>query len=198
LSPELKNLLKHLFFKLDNNFTYNSDEELIKGCLQNNRQAQEMLYKTFADKMFAVCKHYASDRHQACDFLQDGFITVFKKLDHFKFNGSLEGWIRRIIVNTALQELRKKKEFFESIDDVNVESSDFESQEMEDKSISAKEVIRLVNLLPKKAGAILKLYAIEGYSHLQIADCLDISIGTSKSQLNRARHLLKVEFNKIQ
>ena len=170
-----------------------SDQELVAQCLNNNRKAQEELYRRHADKMFSVCKYYANDRDEACDFLQEGFITVFRKLDRYKFDGSLEGWIRKIIVNTALQELRKKKSFYEHYDLIKIEQEDLIAPENLDETISPKDVIRLVNDLPKKAGLILKLYAIEGYTHPEIATILDISVGTSKSQLNRARTLLKLK-----
>ena len=110
-----------------------------------------------------------------------------------KFDGSLEGWIRKIIVNTALQELRKKNSFYEHYDLIKIEQEDLIAPENLDETISPKDVIRLVNDLPKKAGLILKLYAIEGYTHPEIATILDISVGTSKSQLNRARTLLKLK-----
>jgi RNA polymerase sigma factor (sigma-70 family) len=143
--------------------------------------------------MFGVCKYYADNRDEACDFLQEGFITVFRKLDRYNFEGSLEGWIRRIIVNTALQELRNKKSFQEHYELIKIEQEALQTEESPYSSISPGEIIRLVNDLPKKAALIIKLYAIEGYTHPEIASILDISIGTSKSQLNRARSLLKLK-----
>ena len=143
--------------------------------------------------MFAVCKYYTEDKDEACDFLQEGFITVFRKLDKFKFDGSLEGWVRKIIVNTALQQIRKDKKFEEHYDLIKIEQEDLVVEESLDTNVSPGEIIKLVNELPKKAAAILKLYAIEGYTHAEIADILDVSIGTSKSQLNRARTLLKLK-----
>ncbi|MBL4862817.1 MAG: sigma-70 family RNA polymerase sigma factor [Crocinitomicaceae bacterium] len=143
--------------------------------------------------MFAVCKYYTEDRDEACDFLQEGFITVFRKLDKFNYDGSLEGWVRKIIVNTALQQIRKNKRFEEHYELIKIEQEDLISDDNLDTDVSSGEIIRLVNELPKKAGIILKLYAIEGYTHAEIADILDVSIGTSKSQLNRARTLLKLK-----
>lgn len=145
--------------------------------------------------MFAVCKYYTDDRDEACDFLQDGFITVFRKLDRYKFDGSLEGWIRRIIVNTALQAIRKKKVYQEHYDLIKIEQEDLHIVEQKDYDVNPKEIIQWVNELPKKAGLIMKLYAIEGYTHSEIAEILDVSVGTSKSQLNRARTLLKAKMN---
>lgn len=99
--------------------------------------------------MFAVCKYYANDRDEACDFLQEGFITVFRKLDRCKFEGSLEGWIRRIIVNTAIQEIRKKKNFLEHYELIKIEQEELYAEESSYDSISSGEIIRLVNDLPK-------------------------------------------------
>lgn len=141
--------------------------------------------------MFSVCKYYTDDRDEACDFLQEGFITVFRKLNRYSNQGSLEGWVRRIIVNTALQEIRKKKVFKEHYDLIRIEQEEIHNQNFVEESFNPKEVIKWVNDLPKKAGLILKLYAIEGYTHQEIAEILDVSVGTSKSQLNRARTLLK-------
>jgi len=137
--------------------------------------------------------YYADSRDEAADFLQDGFITVFGKLHMFKFQGSLEGWVRRIIVNTALSALRKKKRFNEMLDEVE-NMQDVSTEEVEEiEHISSSKVIEVVNGLPGKAAVVLKLFAIEGYSHPEIAEIMDISVGTSKSQLNRARNLVKMK-----
>jgi len=173
------------------------DDQLVAECLNNIREAQEALYRRFADKMFAVCKYYTNDHDEACDFLQDGFITVFRKLDRYKYDGSLEGWIRKIIVNTALQALRKKKVFEMHFDLIKIEEQELRHVDDTDYQPNHKEIIGWVNELPKKAGLIMKLYAIEGYTHPEIAEILDISIGTSKSQLNRARTLLKAKMNGV-
>ena len=139
--------------------------------------------------------YYAESRAEAADFLQDGFITVFGKLHLFKFQGSLEGWVRRIIVNTALSALRKKKRFNEMLDEVeNMQDFSVETDEIE--HVPSAKVIDIVNQLPGKAAIVLKLFAIEGFTHKEIAEIMDISVGTSKSQLNRARALLKIELAK--
>ena len=172
----------------------NEEEEriLISRCLNNEREAQELFYRLHCDKMYSVCMYYADSRDEAADFLQDGFITVFGKLHMFKFQGSLEGWVRRIIVNTALSALRKKKRFNEMLDEVE-NMQDVSTEEVEEiEHISSSKVIEVVNGLPGKAAVVLKLFAIEGYSHPEIAEIMDISVGTSKSQLNRARTLLKL------
>lgn len=169
------------------------ERALIEGCLNEDRESQEQLYRLFADKMFSVCLYYAEDRDEACDFLQDGYLTVFRKLDQYNFSGSLEGWIRRIIVNTALSHLRRKKKFNAIIEEVKYEEEYEQMDEVEMEQIPVKKIISMVNSLPGKCALVLKLYALEGYTHVEIAEIMDITVGTSKSQLNRARTLLKKE-----
>jgi RNA polymerase sigma-70 factor, ECF subfamily len=170
------------------------NRQLIDQCLRDDRTAQEQLYRLHADKMFSVCNYYAVDREEASDFLQDAYIKVFKKLHTYNFNGSLEGWIRKIVVNTALSHIRKKKKFIMSsmvVEDLP------EMEEIEDVEIDLVpqvKVLEKVNDLPEKAALVLKLFAIEGYTHHEIAEIMEISVGTSKSQLNRARTLLKLAF----
>lgn len=171
-----------------------SEKELIKRCVANERQAQERLYRQHADKMYNVCLTYAKDEDEACDILQEGFIKVFRNLDSYSFNGSFEGWVRKIMVNTALLFYQKRKKETEnlSVYKTFVESS---IDNLLDK-LNADELISLVNQLPVKAGMVLKLFAIEGYEHKEIAELMGISEGTSKSQLNRARGLLKEAITK--
>lgn len=166
-----------------------SEEELIKKCIANERQAQELLYRQHADKMYNVCLTYARDEDEACDILQEGFMKVFRNLDSYGFNGSFQGWIRRIMVNTALAFYQKRKKESENR---SVYQSFIEPaiDNILD-NLNAEELIRLVSQLPAKAGMVLKLFAIEGYEHREIAALMGISEGTSKSQLNRARFLLK-------
>lgn len=173
------------------------EQELIALCLEDNRQAQEKLYRFFADKMFTVCLYYADDRDEACDFLQEGFLTVFRKLDKYNFEGSFEGWIRRIIVNTALGNIRKKKRYNEVIDEYKLNEDYASNHDVDFESIPFKKVISLVNDLPAKCSIVIKLFAIEGYTHNEISEIMGISVGTSKSQLNRARSLLKESFEKL-
>ena len=171
-----------------------SDKELIHGCLDESRTHQEHLYRKFADSMYSVALNYSDNDDEACDILQEGFIRVFRSLEKFSFNGSFEGWIRRIIVNTALEAYRKKTRERENVS-VYTKFIDYKVESILE-TIHAKEIINLVNELPKKAGLVLKLYSIEGYSHKEIAEQLCVSVGTSKSQLNRARFLLKEAISK--
>ncbi len=167
-----------------------TEEELVRRCIANERQYQEMLYRKYADQMYSVCLSYNKNEDEACDILQEGFIKVFRKLEQFNFESSLKGWVRKIIVNTALDHYRKQKrheEKLESYTQVAVTSNVGNALDQ----INAQDLISLVNELPSRAAVVLKLYAIEGYGHKEIAEKLDITEGTSKSQLHRARALLK-------
>jgi len=167
-----------------------SEKELVQHCIANERQYQEILYRKYADQMYSVCLSYNNDEDAACDILQDGFIKVFRKLEQFNFESSLKGWIRRIIINTALDHYRKQKRHEEKLESyTQVAISPTIGNVLE--QIDAQDLIALVNELPSRAALVLKLYAVEGYNHKEIAEKLDISEGTSKSQLHRARTLLK-------
>ena len=172
-----------------------SEKELIEFCIADKRQYQEILYRKYADKMYTVCLTYSDRDDDASDILQESFIKLFRNLHKFKFDGSFEGWLRRIVVNTALEHYRKRVRIKEKL---KVYETYIEpSTDNVLAKINAKQLIQLVNELPKKAAMILKLYAIEGFKHKEISELLRISIGTSKSQLNRARFLLKESLNKL-
>lgn len=164
-------------------------EELIRGCKNGNRSAQEKLFKLYAGKMLGVCVRYFQDRVEAEDVLQDGFIKVFQKIDSFRNDGSFEGWIRKIMVNTALEQYRKNKNLYAVVDAEEVQEDLTENFLIE--SMDAKYLLKLIHELPSGYKAVFNLYAIEGYGHKEIAELLGISEGTSKSQLARARALLK-------
>lgn len=169
----------------------NSEEQdLIRRCLNHERTAQEQLYRRYADDMYDVCLIYTDNEDDACDVLQDGFIKVFRRLNSFQFESSLKHWIRRIVVNTALDLYRKKKRKRENEETYSKQAHETTVDNIIEK-IHARDIVNMVQQLPKRAGLILKLYAVEGYSHKEIGKMLSISEGTSKSQLNRARSLLK-------
>lgn len=178
-----------------NNLQNISDEELIKGCLQDKRDFQEALYRKYADQMYSVVMMYAKDADDAADILQDSFINVFKKLHMFRTESPLGAWIRRIVVNKSIEHFRKKQRKKELIEELSYEGMPNIEGILE--RINASEIVRLVNDLPTKAAMVLKLYAIEGYKHNEIAEMLEISEGTSKSQLNRARALLKEKLAQV-
>jgi len=169
-----------------------SDKYLVERCVEDDRKYQEIFYRKFAPTMYGICKNYASDRDEAMDFLQNGFISVFKNIHNYRFEGSLEGWVKRIIIRRAIEELRSKKRYAEVLEDYKYE---LEDEAIEETSSYSKEALAnvksLVNDLPGKAGLVLKLYVLEGYTHKEIAEILNVSVGTSKSQLNRARKLIK-------
>jgi RNA polymerase sigma-70 factor (ECF subfamily) len=166
-----------------------SDNELVVGCISYDRRYQEILYRKYADEMYNVALIYCDTEDEACDVLQESFIKIFRKLDTYKFESSLGSWIRRIIINTALDHYRKRKRESENVQNyIQTQELDIDNIISE---INAGDLLSLIKKLPQRASMILKLYAIEGYAHKEIADMLDISEGTSKSQLSRARMLLK-------
>ena len=170
------------------------EKNLINGCLEDNRRYQEVFYRKFAPTMYAVCKNYAEDRDEAMEFLQEGFIAVFRSLKNYRFEGSLEGWVRRIIVFKTIDLLRKKKRYVELLSEHKHDLEVYEAAEefeLSGVNLAAQRIRELVNDLPKKAQLVLKLYVLEGLTHAEIAETLGISVGTSKSQLNYARNSLK-------
>lgn len=164
-----------------------NDTAIVEDCLKGKRQAQEALYKHFSKKMFATAFRYSGNMEIAQDILQDGFVKVFNNLKNYNGSGSLEGWIRRIVVNTSLDYLRKKTILF-SLTEYEM---DVESAEDVTAKLNAADLMQLVAALPDGYRTIFNLYAIEGFSHREISEMLQVSEGTSKSQLARARNILK-------
>ena len=167
-----------------------SEPDLIKGCLDGNRQMQEELYNRFAGKMYAVCLRYANSPEEAQDLLQDGFIKVYRNLHRFRFEGSFEGWIRRVFINSSIEHFRKKSLQLSRVsekEEGTVEDTDISALD----SLAEKDIIHLIQELSPGYRTVFNLYVIEGYSHKEIADQLGISEGTSKSQLARARSILQ-------
>lgn len=166
-----------------------SEQQLISGCVTGDRSMQEEFYKVFAPRMFTICLRYANDYYQAEDMLQEGFIRAYANLHKFRNEGSFEGWMKRIFVNTAIEGYRKNQatnNMLEVEDMKNdlVQQDDFHH-------LSASDLIKMVQRLSPGYRTVFNLYAIEGYSHQEIADMLSINVGTSKSQLARARYLLQ-------
>lgn len=162
---------------------------VISACIAGNRKAQAKLYHQFAPKMFGVCLRYASDVHEAEDNLQDGFIKVFTNLKSFRNEGSFEGWVRRIMINVSLEKFRKQNKLF-PVEDVSVYDSANFSDDIVAK-ISSDDLLRLVQQLPPRYRLVFNLYVLEGLSHEEIAKEMSITKGTSKSNLARAREILK-------
>jgi RNA polymerase sigma factor (sigma-70 family) len=166
--------------------------KILEGCLKGNLKAQRELYDCFASKMLGVCMRYAANREEAKDILHDGFIKIFTKLDTYSGSGPLEAWMRRIFVNTALENLRKNDVLRDTVDyegaTENIEANvDIESD------ITHDELLLIINSMPPGYRTVFNLYAIEGYAHQEIAALLHISEGTSKSQYARAKVWLQTK-----
>ncbi len=174
-----------------------SEEELIHRCLKNDVKAQEEFYKRFAPRMYGVCLRFAKNQMEADDILQEGFIKVYSNLKSFRNEGSLEGWIRRTIVNTAINLFKKNSKYQKDIEiekaEVvqNAEAGAFEN-------LCVEELLKLVNELPAGYRMVFNLNVIEGYTHREISELLGISENTSKSQLSRARHTLQKKISELQ
>ena len=166
------------------------DLQLIQSCIDGDRASQKILYDRLAPRMFPICIRYIGDRTQAEDVLQDGFITLFTKLKDYKGEGSFEGWARRIFVTTALMSLRKKDalKMSDDLDAARGLKTDTTSQV---ENIGYKELMRLIMSLPVGFRTVFNMYAIEGYSHKEIAESLGISEVTSRTQFSRARAMLQ-------
>ena len=167
-----------------------TDEQLIKECVAGNAIAQRKFYDLFARKMMGVCLRYVGNADEAQDVLQDGFIKVFKKLPEFEHKGSLEGWVRRIMVNTALDQYRKNKKHQ---NDVDVDTVGFmlEKKDFIVESINAEDLLKIIHTIPEGYRVVFNMFAIEGYSHKEIAEKLGVTESTSKSQYSRAKKLLR-------
>jgi len=165
-------------------------KEIIKQCQKNNAKAQKTLYQNFSPWLFGVCIQYCKDRTEAEDNLQDGFIKIFNNIHKFRFEGSFEGWIRRIMVNTIIESFRKKNPVYlvDSIEDYQIEDDEITESTPQ---YSKKELFQIIESLPPKYKLVFNLYALEGLSHNEISQSLGISVGTSKSNLSRARKILK-------
>jgi RNA polymerase sigma factor (sigma-70 family) len=166
-----------------------TEKQLIEDCLKGNARSQHKLFQRFGGIMMTVCRRYAADQTEAEDMLQDAFIKVFTHLDQYRFEGSLEGWIRRIVVHCALKALQKKRIRFT---DIARETEALPSPDAGALSaMSAAELLKLISALPDGYRVVFNLYVIEGYDHNEIAALLDISPATSRSQLLKARRALR-------
>jgi len=171
------------------------DITLVNECVKGNARAQRMLFDKFAGKMMTVCLRYAKNTVQAEDVLQDGFVKVFMKLSDFKKEGSLEGWIRRIMVNTALDQIRKEVKFKGDLDIEDV-GYKLENNAFIEEEMMAEDLMKLVRAMPDGYRIVFNMFAIEGYSHAEIATTLGVTENTSKSQYSRARAYLRDRLEK--
>ena len=165
-----------------------SEKEIVKGCIDNDRFFQEMLYRKFFPAMLAMCMRYTKDRDVAMEIINQGFLRVFKKLHTFTFSGSLEGWIRRLVFNSLSDYYKKSSR---KIHLLSIEDRDAPIQENALDNLYFEDLLELVNLLPGATQKVFRLYAIEGYTHAEIGELLNISVGTSKWHLSNARKQMK-------
>jgi RNA polymerase sigma factor (sigma-70 family) len=170
-------------------------ENIAKECASGNVRAQEKLYRILAPKMFGVCMRYAKDSTEAEDNLQEGFLRVFTHIKKFRYEGSLEGWVRRIIVNVSLERYRKQHVLY-PVEDVTVYEQENISDDIIEK-ITAEELIELIQELPPRYRMVFNLFVMEGMNHKEISETMEISEGTSKSNLARARDILKRKVNEL-
>lgn len=172
-----------------------TDIELINGCIEEDNDCQRLLYNRYAGKMLVVCLRYSSNRAEAEDNMQDGFVRMFGSIKKFNFSGSFEGWLRRIMVNSSLRNYRKLS--FQNEVEMK-EGYDTSINENIVNQISEKELLEMVMKLPDGYRAVFNMFAIEGYEHTEIGEILGISAGTSRSQLSKARHWLQKELEKLE
>jgi len=168
-----------------------TEDELIQGCVKNIRKLQEAFYRRYATLAYKICLGYARDRSEAKDMMQEAFLKIYKKIKDYKKTGSLEGWVRRVIVNTALDFIRKHKK---EMNWLEIKENDHQETEIDNhttQSLNVNDLMEFISSLPHGARTVFHMFAIEGFQHKEIAEKLNISEGTSKSQYNRARELLK-------
>lgn len=167
-----------------------TEELIIAGCMHNDPSSQRELYNRFSAKMMSVCYRYAQGREDAEDMLQEGFIKVFTQIHTFQNKGAFEGWIRRIMVHTCINFLKKNKKFTDNVDIAHAGYLHIKEETIP-SIMQAKQVIECIRMLPVGYKTVLNLYAIEGYSHREIANMLDIEESTSRSQYTRAKSMLE-------
>lgn len=165
---------------------------LVKECVKGNSKAQYALFEKYSKKMMAVCHRYTNNTEEAEDVFQEAFVKVFTKLENYNFVGSLEGWIRKIMVNTALDHIRKNAKFLQDIQlevvDYQVGKNDFALEKL-----MAEDLLEMISKMPEGYKVVFNMFAIEGYSHQEIADTLGVTESTSKSQYMRAKAYLRAK-----
>lgn len=167
----------------------NTEEQIREGCAKGDRKFQQMLYNMFSAKMFSVCLRYANEYNSAQDLLQEGFVKVYRNIEKFRGEGSFEGWVRRIFVNTAIEHYRKQVNLYALHDSEAKGYEYYEGNALE--TLKHQDILKLIQTLSDGYRTVFNLYVIEGFSHKEIGEMMNISEGTSKSQLARARYLLQ-------
>lgn len=173
---------------------YNSEEEIIEGCIKNKRKAQKRLYEKYYRRMLGICLRYCSDTDEAEHVMLSGFMSIFSKINSFQRKGSFEGWMKRIMVNTAIDAFRKNKKYKYHLDVVDLEN-ELQTEGNFPENISINEILSIVQQLPPGYRIVFNLFAIEGYEHKEIAEMLGVSVNTSKTQLFKARKMLQKILN---
>ena len=173
---------------------HKNESALIKSALKNNRDAQRVLYEQYAPKMLSVCRYYIKDVQHAEEAMLNGFFKVFSNLKNFKGEGSFEGWIRRIMVRESISFLRQQKHIEFSVDEFDFKEESFNPVKTD---MDVAEIQQLIDALPEGYKLVFVMYAIEGYKHHEIANMLNITEGTSKSQLFKARKMLQEKLQKL-
>ena len=180
--------------------------EIISGCVKGDSKCQQIVYEKFYGKMLGVCMRYSKDREDARDILQDGFLKVFTNIKSHSGSGSFEGWIRKIMINTALDSIRRSKQLIQYTDSEYVEDPSTSAstplmvtteEENENINVSAEEIMKAVQQLPIAYRTVFNMYVVDGFSHQEIAEQLGINIGTSKSNLSKAKMNLKKSLESI-
>lgn len=172
-------------------------KEIIEGCVRGEKRGQDQLYKKFSSLLFGICLRYAKNKMEAQDVLQDVFVKIYQNIHTYHHDGSFEGWLRRIAVNTSITYYRRnlKHAFQEDVDDLIHRKED--PLQMEDLEFTKEEMMLCIAKLPAGYKTVFNLYVIEGYMHKEIADMLEIDVNTSKSQLSRAKNYLQRELAEI-
>ena len=177
---------------------YGSESQLIKACLAKKSKAQFILYEKYKVEMYGICLRYARNSAQAQDFLQEGFIKVFKSLNQYRFEVAFGFWLKRVIINACISELRRKREpLQEAIGLEQIPETSEETSPPDTKGLSAGQLIEMIQQLPEGYRSVFNLYALEGYRHPEISEILGISEGTSRSQYSRARKQLATQINAL-
>ncbi len=173
-----------------------SEEQIIQGCINNDRYYQKLLFKKYRNKMLGICLRYAKNKDEAEDILIEAFLSVFSNISNFRNECNLEQWIKKITINTAINNYRKNLKHYYHLEITNYEDNyDLPTESID--NLSVDEILKLIQELPQGYRTIFNLYAIEGYSHKEIANILNISEGTSKSQLFKARKLLQAKIKNL-
>ena len=165
------------------------EEEIIKGCLQNNLKHQQVLYEKYSDILYVICLKYAQNRQQAEDVLQESFLIIYTSIKKFKGSGSFEGWMKRIAINQSISRFKKEIRFSPLLDELHPESVEIETEIIE--SIPLDVILSQIQALPAQYRLVFNLYEMDGFTHNEISNMLSISVGTSKSNFHRAKLILR-------